>query len=128
MADELVTINISAQIVVGLLLRVFVILSVIGVGALSLYLLQGIVEKLPFTRLGASIALAPLIFLQLVDDKAIPILLLHAILATLIGLIIDGANYTLRSEHNADAHTMQAHDKNETTDSSPDGLVWEKAE
>jgi hypothetical protein len=123
-----VTIDISTQMIGGLLLRVFALLAVIGVGALLSFILQGLAEKLPFTRLVSCIALAPLIFLQLVDEKAIPILLLHAMLAALIGLIIDGANFILLSGQNTDVHPRQEQDDNKSTDSGPDGLVWEKAE
>ena len=122
------TIDIPDRIISEILTGVIAVLAVVGAGTLLLYILQGIAGKYPFTRLGLVIGLAPLSLYNVLDDRVKAALLIYAMIAALMGFLIDAANHMLSTGKNTETDPGEKKPEETTAASDPGGIVWEKAE
>lgn len=121
-------INIPDQIISEFLIGVIAVLAVIAVGALLLFILRGIARKNPFARMGLVLALAPLSLINVLGNSESTALLIFAMVATLLGIAIDGINYLLLPKERSQTTRNPVEHEEETVKSGPGGIVWEKAE
>lgn len=122
-------INITDQIISEFLSGVIAVLAVIAVGALISFILRGISKLFPFTRVALVIALAPLSLINFLDQRAGTALIIYAMIAALVGIIIDGINHLLLPKEKPQAKPEPVEkQEEETVESRPGVIVWEKAE
>lgn len=121
-------INIPDQNISAFIIGVIAVLAIVAVGALLWFILKAIAWKFPFTRLTLAIALAPMSMISLLDDRNTTALFIYAIVITLAGIIIDGITHVLRPQEPPQADRQSEKEDEHSAESSPSGIVWEKAE
>lgn len=121
-------INITDQIISEFMSGVVGVLAVIAVGAILSFILRGIARKFPFTRMALVLALAPLSVINFLDRGENTALLLYAMITTLLGITIDGINHLLLPKERPQTTHDSAKQAEETAESNPSVIVWEKAE
>ena len=120
-------INIPDPIIREFLSGVSAVLAVIAVGAILWFILRGIARRFPFTRMALILALSPLSLVNFLDQGTKSILYLFAMIAILLGIMIDGINYLLMPKEPPKAEPKDASIEKET-EAKPGDIVWEKAE
>lgn len=121
-------INIPDQTISEFVIGVIAILAIVAVGALLLFILQRSATRFPFFRMVLVVALAPLSLMGALDSQAGFALLIFSILATLLGITIEGISYLSRPKEESVIIGSSPQKNKEDTPSSPDSIVWEKAE
>ena len=121
-------INIPDQIIREFLSGVTAVLTVIVVGGFLLFILRGISRKFLFTRMGLVLALAPLSLIHFLGNSGSYVLLIYAMATTLLGLAIDGINHLLMPKEQSQPTQNPVNQAEETVESNPDAIVWDKAE
>jgi hypothetical protein len=99
----------------------------VAVGGFLSLVLRGMAQKFPFTRLALVLTLAPYSLVKFLDRGGIDTLYLYAIVIILLGITIDGVNHLQPREPRRTAPKPKEENDAEE-ESSPDGIVWEKAE
>ncbi len=121
-------INIPDQIIREFLSGVTAVLAAIAMGAFLLFILRGIARKFPFIRMGLVLALAPLSLINFLGNSESTTLLIYAMLTVLLGISIDGINHLLMPKEQSQPTQDPVKQAEETVESNPDSMVWEKAE
>lgn len=121
-------INITDQIISEFMSGMVGVLAVIAVGAILSFVLRGIARKFPFTRMALVLALAPLSLINFLDRGESTALLLYAMITTLLGITIDGINHLLLPKERPHTTHDSVKQEEETAESNPSVIVWEKAE
>ena len=123
-------INITDQIVSDLLSGVMTVLVLILVGSALSVALRKMARNFPFTRMALVLALAPMCLVRFLDYGENSTLYLFAMIATLLGITIDGINHLLTPKEASRAVPAEAVEEavKEETPSKPGVIVWEKAE
>ena len=121
-------INIPDQIIREFLSGVSAVLAVIAVGAFLWFILRGIARKFTFTRMGLVLALAPLSLINFLGNSESSALLIFAMVTTLLGIAIDGINHLLMPNEQSQPTQNPVKQAEETVESNPDAIVWDKAE
>ena len=120
-------INIPDQIIREFLSGVSAVLAAIAVGAFLWFILRGIARKFPFIRMGLVLALAPLSLFNFLGNSESSALLIYAMVTTLLGFAIDGINHLLMPGEQSQPTQNPAKQAEETVESNPGVIVWEKA-
>lgn len=121
-------INLTDQIISQFLSGVFIIITLVLVGGILAFLLQGMNRRLPFTRTALVLALTPLSMIGFLDRSSTATLYLFSMISTLLGITIDGINYLLLPKEPVRRTEKPEKSKEEESESNPDVIVWEKAE
>lgn len=108
----------------------FVVFSLLGVGATIMLLLTGLAKNFPFCRISLVLALTPFSLIRFLERDANSTLFLYAMIVVLLGITIDGINHVLtpRAQHKIPKITVDesASDSDEE-EPNPGMIVWEKA-
>ena len=121
-------INIPDQIIREFLSGVIAVLAAIAMGAFLLFILRGISRKFPFIRMGLVLALAPLSLINFLGNRESYALLIYAMITVLLGIAIDGINHLLMPKEQSQPTQNPVNQAEETVESNPDAIVWDKAE
>lgn len=126
-ATQSMNIHIPDQIIREFLGGVSAVLAVIAVGAVLWFILRGIARRFTFIRMALILALSPLSLVNFLDQGTKSILYLFAMIAILLGIMIDGINYLLMPKEQPKSDPKDA-SKEKETEAKPGAIIWEKAE
>lgn len=122
-------INITDQIISEFFSGALIVLVLVAMGSLLLILLKGVSKTFPFTRMGATIALAPLSMINFLDEQAGTMLIYYAMTAALLGIAIDGINHLITPKERIKVEEEKPmKQETEEIETRPGVIVWEKAE
>ena len=126
-AGQSMNINIPDEIIREFLGGVSAVVAVIATGAILFFLSRRIARKLPFTRMGLVLALAPLSLINFLGNSESTALPIYAMIMTLLGISIDGINHLLLFKDPSPPAQNPEEQEEETVEPNPGVMVWEKA-
>ncbi len=119
--------TISDQMMSDFLSGLVAVLTLVAVGGTLSLILTRMAARFPFTRIALVIALTPISFMRFLENGNGPTLLLFSMIATLLGITIDGISHLLEPRV---VHAPAENEPEQAEQEQPKTgmFVWEKAE